>query len=124
MLSLRGHDSIYVPRKSGIKGSARAITIEDDSAVDVSKTHKNSFYPGDEIIFDPDQTPKPGDLVVARHPDIIAAAPRIYAERSDPATGAPFVELIPLNSAYRTVRMMPGDGSYICGVAKKVMRNI
>lgn len=124
MLNLKSNDYTYVPRGSGITGMARSIVVKDDSAVDINRRYKHSFSPGDEVIFDPTRDPQPGELVIAYHPQIKAAAPRIYAERQDLATNALIVELIPLNPAYPSVRMIKGDGSYICGVAIKQMLSI
>jgi SOS-response transcriptional repressor LexA len=124
MLQLKSAESVYVPRKTGITGSARSITVEDSSALDVGKAYRHSLEKGDTVIFDPDQKPKPGSLVVAYHPEISAAAPRIYAERSRQADDGVDIELIPLNPAFRTVRMREGDGSYICGVVISYMRSV
>lgn len=124
MLQLEATQYTYVPRRSGITGKARSVIVGDESAIDVMRAHKHSFFPGDEIIFDGHQGLKPGDLVVAYHPEIKAAAPRIYALRQDLASGAMIIELTPLNPSFPTIRMREGDGGYICGKVVKYMRSI
>jgi SOS-response transcriptional repressor LexA len=124
MLKIKTTEETFVPRRSGITGIARCVIVGDDSSTDITRSHKHSFLPGDEIIFDPSQSPKPGDLVIARHPLILDASPRIYALRQDAATGKIVRELVPINPSYPSVRMVDGDNSYICGVVVKFMRAI
>jgi SOS-response transcriptional repressor LexA len=124
MLNLKTSDNTYVSSRSKIRGTARVIVVEDNSAVDVMRSQAHSIYPGDEVFIDTDAEPNPGNLVVAFHPQIKKAAPRLFTQTQGDKPDELVVELVPLNPLFPKLRMMPGDGSYICGVVTKYMRSV
>jgi SOS-response transcriptional repressor LexA len=75
---------------------AFALLIRDNSMAP-------DFSEGDKIILDPDVTPQPGDLVVAKLDSEAEATFKKFRPRGTDGTGASPIELAPLNPDWPTL---------------------
>lgn len=79
-----------------ISQRAFALVIRDNSMAP-------DFSEGDKIILDPDVTPQPGDLVVAKLDSEAEATFKKFRPRGADGTGASPIELAPLNPDWPTL---------------------
>jgi SOS-response transcriptional repressor LexA len=90
------------------------VALEDDSMRANPPTGDASFRQGDLVTFDPDQSPKPGDFVLAHIDGQEAAIFRKYRPRGMEA-GKAVYELMPLNGDFATEVIGPNKAARIIG---------
>ena len=84
----------YVSVGSDVSEDAFCLVVTDNSM-------EPSFSVGDQLICDPQAEIRPGDFVIGKPDDEIAASVRRYRLRGT-ENGKPVIELVPLNADYPT----------------------
>ncbi len=91
-----GADGDVIAADPDISQRAFALVVRDNSMAP-------DFSEGDKIILDPDLTPQPGDLVVAKLDSEAEATFKKFRPRGADNTGASPIELAPLNPDWPTL---------------------
>jgi len=73
------------------------------------------FHEGDKIVIDPEVAPQPGDLVIAKLDGDDEATFKKYRPRGVDSTGAPVIELVPLNDDWPTLTITADKPGRIMG---------
>ena len=73
------------------------------------------FHEGDKIVIDPEIAPQPGDLVIAKLDVDDEATFKKYRPRGVDSTGAPVIELVPLNDDWPTLTITADKPGRILG---------
>ena len=81
----------------------------------IDKSNEPVFSPGDAVAIDPDEKPRPGDMVLASMKPDDKPVFRRYHSRTAP-DGSKFVELAPLNDAWDTEIIRSNADGRIIGV--------
>lgn len=116
-----GHHSVsFIPLSPEISQNLGentfALRIQDDSMSPELKI-------GDVLIVDPDQTIRPGGLVVVNLQEMSESTVRRYKQLSADSSIQQY-ELLPTNENWATVRGIPSSGHKIIGVALALLRTI
>ena len=91
-----------------VSTDAFALVVESDSMAP-------EFLPGDRIVVDPSDTPKPGNYVVAKLDARDQATFKKYRPRGYDAEGREVIELAPLNSDWPTLYIDAQNPGHIIG---------
>lgn len=78
------------------------LELLDESMVAPDPSSRDSFRPGEELIFDLDATPRPGDFVAVRRGTAEDVIVRQYRSGGRDQRGNEIIELVPLNPNYRS----------------------
>lgn len=97
---LEGPGGEVIPADPEISQRAFALVIRDNSMAP-------DFSEGDKIILDPDVTPQPGDLVVAKLDSEQEATFKKFRPRGADSSGTSPIELAPLNPDWPTLAINP-----------------
>lgn len=123
---------IFTRHSHGSVDNMPVITIQGDLADSLSqkgfalKIVGNDNFPeykeGDQIVIDPDESPEPGEMVVAHIDGSDAGILRKYRPRGKDA-GGEVIELLPLNNDHAAITIDMNNPGSIRGVVVKHIRN-
>ena len=98
----------------------RTFVIDINDKSNVNPKPGLTFEPGDAVAIDPDETPRPGDMVLAALKPGDRGVFRRYQLRTDP-TGAKYIELSPLNPDWdQDLIRTPNDGRIVGVMTERV----
>ncbi len=100
----------------------RIIFIEIQDRSMSNPNEPISFELGDKALIDLEASPSPTDFVLALVPEERTALFRLYREVGRAEDGSMIVDLVPLNTNFRTVRICAASPGQIIGVCRRVHR--
>ncbi len=98
----------FIGTDLGLGPRAFALVIRGESMLP-------EFHEGDKIVIDPEVAPQPGDLVIAKLDGDDEATFKKYRPRGVDSTGAPVIELVPLNDDWPTLTITADKPGRIMG---------
>jgi SOS-response transcriptional repressor LexA len=114
-----GFDEIFVD--AGLAGRlspyAFALQVEGDSM-------RPDYAPGDIVVVNPDLSPRPGDVVVAKLDREGSATLKRFRDRGVDASGQRVIELVPFNDDYPVLVMDTGNPGRIIGVVVELRKRL